>query len=141
MNLKEIKKPSGKSLRVWAKNQLRFAIFEKILKFTYKNLTGKLIFYPFSLPSSRTFVILYTSATYQNLCGSGRGVVLLRAWGGTFEFGGSGVLYKSLRFMLFQNRNIQWRPLGNIPPKPKKSYQNCNIFASCIKRKVSQKTG
>ena len=101
MNLKEIKKPSGKSLRVWAKNQLRFAIFEKILKFTYKNLKGKLIFYPFSLPSSRTFVILYTSATYQNLCGSGRGVVLLRAWGGTFEFGGSGVLYKSLRFMLF----------------------------------------
>ena len=31
--LKEIKKPSGKSLRVWAKNQLRFEIVEKILKF------------------------------------------------------------------------------------------------------------
>ena len=32
--LKEIKKPSDKSLRVWAKTQLRFEIFEKILKFT-----------------------------------------------------------------------------------------------------------
>ena len=30
--LKEIKKPSGKSLRVWAKNQLRFEIFEKIFE-------------------------------------------------------------------------------------------------------------
>ena len=64
--LKEIKKPSGKYLRVWAKNQLIFEIFEKIWKFTYKNLNGKLIFYPFSLPSSRTFVILYTSGTYKN---------------------------------------------------------------------------
>ena len=34
--LKEIKKPSGKALRVLAKNQLRFEIFEKFLKFTYK---------------------------------------------------------------------------------------------------------
>ena len=64
--LKEIKKTSGKYLRVWAKNQLIFEIFEKIWKFTYKNLNGKLIFYPFSLPSSRTFVILYTSGTYKN---------------------------------------------------------------------------
>ena len=32
--LKEIKKPSDKFLRVWAKNQLRFEIFENILKFT-----------------------------------------------------------------------------------------------------------
>ena len=39
--LKEIKKSSGKFLNVWAKNQLRFEIFEKILKFTYKNLYGK----------------------------------------------------------------------------------------------------
>ena len=53
-------------LRVWAKNQLRFEIFEKILKFRHQNLNGKLTFYPFSLPSSRTFVILCTSATYQN---------------------------------------------------------------------------
>ena len=60
---KEIKKPSGKILRVWAKNQLGFEIFEKFLKFTYKNLNGKLIYDQFSLPSSRTFVILYTSGT------------------------------------------------------------------------------
>ena len=33
--LKEIKKPSGKFLRVRPKNQLRFENFEKILKFTY----------------------------------------------------------------------------------------------------------
>ena len=37
-----------------AKNQLRFEIFEKILKCTYKNQNGKLIFYPFSLSSSRS---------------------------------------------------------------------------------------
>ena len=37
--------------------------FEKNLRFTYKNLNGKLIFYPCSLPSSTTFVILYTSGT------------------------------------------------------------------------------
>ena len=36
--LQEIKKPSGKSLRVWVKNQLRFEIFEKVFKFTYQNL-------------------------------------------------------------------------------------------------------
>ena len=54
------------------KNQLRFETFMKILRFTYKNLNGKLIFYPFSLPSSRTFVILCTSATYLNW-GSGGG--------------------------------------------------------------------
>ena len=46
--LKEIKKPRGKFLRVWAKNQLRFEIFQKILKFTYKNLNGKEIFTFFS---------------------------------------------------------------------------------------------
>ena len=34
-------------MRVWAKNQLRFEIFEKILKFTCKKLNGKLLFYPF----------------------------------------------------------------------------------------------
>ena len=56
--LKEIKKPSDKFLRVLAKNQLRFEIFEKILKFTYKNLNGKLIFYPFSLPSCRTMLAI-----------------------------------------------------------------------------------
>ena len=52
--LKEIKKHSSKFLQILAKTQLRFEIFEKNLKFTYKNLNGKLIFYPFSLPSSRT---------------------------------------------------------------------------------------
>ena len=90
VNLKEIKKPSDKILLVWAKNQLRFEIFGKILKFTYRNLNGKVIFYPFSLLSSRTFVILCTSATYQNLwvgwgrsCCSGFGGVPLSlgGWG------------------------------------------------------------
>ena len=53
----------AKFLRVWVKSPLRFDIFEKILKLAYKNLNGKLIFYPFSLPSSRTCVILCTSET------------------------------------------------------------------------------
>ena len=60
--LKEIKDPNGIFLRVSAKNQLRFEIFE-IWKFIYKNLNGKLIYYPFSLPPPRTFVILYTFGT------------------------------------------------------------------------------
>ena len=34
--LKDIKKPNGKSLHIWAKNQLKFELFEKILKFTTK---------------------------------------------------------------------------------------------------------
>ena len=55
--LKESKKPSDKFLRAWAKNQLRFEIFEKTLKFTCKNLNGKLIFYPFFTPFARS--ILY----------------------------------------------------------------------------------
>ena len=38
----EIKKPSVKFLRVWAKNQWGLKFFEKILKFKYKNLNGKL---------------------------------------------------------------------------------------------------
>ena len=45
INLKELQKSSGKSLRVWAKNQLRFEIFDKILKFIYKNLKRKRIFF------------------------------------------------------------------------------------------------
>ena len=76
--IKETKKPSGKFLRVLAKNQLRFEISEKILKFTYKNLNWKLIFSQYSRQSSRTFVILYTSSTYQNFGG------FLRAWRGAY---------------------------------------------------------
>ena len=45
--LNESQKASGKPLRVWAKNQL-------------SHLSR---FYPFSLQSSKTFVILYTSGT------------------------------------------------------------------------------
>ena len=67
--LKASKKLSDKFLRVLAKNQLSFEISEKILKFKCKNLNGKLIFYQFSLPSSKTFVILYTSGTNQNFWG------------------------------------------------------------------------
>ena len=59
--LKEFRKPSCKSLRVWARNQWGLKFVEKILKFTYTNLNGKLTFYPFSISSTRTFVILYSS--------------------------------------------------------------------------------
>ena len=87
--LKEIKKPSGKFLRVWAKNQWGLKFVEKILKFTYKTHNGKLIFNPFSLQSSRPFVILYTSGTSKNGRGSsGSGI------GGYFRVGGG--LYKFL---------------------------------------------
>ena len=55
ISLKEIKKPSDKLLRVCAKNQLRFEIFEKILKFTYQNLNGKVIFKPIFSPTSQDF--------------------------------------------------------------------------------------
>ena len=41
VNLKEVKKPCGKFLRVWAKNQLIFENFE----FIVKNLNGKCLFY------------------------------------------------------------------------------------------------
>ena len=44
--LKVVKKPGGKFLRAWAKNQWRLNV-ENILKFTYKHLNGKLTFYPF----------------------------------------------------------------------------------------------
>ena len=60
---KEIKKSRGKILGVWAKNQLKFEIFEKILKCTYRILKAKMIFHQFSLPSSRTFVFLCTSGS------------------------------------------------------------------------------
>ena len=83
---KEIKKSCNKYLRMWAKSLLRFKISEKILKFTCKNLNGKLIFYPFSLPSCRTFVILYTSGTCQ-WGGSGGATFAGFGGGGTFEFG------------------------------------------------------
>ena len=91
--LKEIKKPRRKVLRVLAKNQLRFEIFVKIFKFTYKNLNGKLIFYPLSLPSSRRFVILYTYGTYKNFGGRGA-VIVIRASGGVLSsLGWIGELY------------------------------------------------
>ena len=86
--LKESKKPRDKFLRVWVQNQLRFEIFEKILKFTCKNLNGILIFYPFS-PIFQDFFILYTSVTYQNFWGAWGGT-FRRAWGGTFELGVGG---------------------------------------------------
>ena len=60
--LKEIKKLSGKCLSFSANTQLRFEIFEKILKFPYEKLNGKLSFYQFSIRASRTFVIFYSSA-------------------------------------------------------------------------------
>ena len=50
------------------KDQWNTNNFEKIFKLPYKNLKGKLLF-PFSLPSSRTFVILDTSGKKQNFWG------------------------------------------------------------------------
>ena len=43
------------------KKQWRLKLVEKNCKFTYWNLNGKFNFYPFSIPSSGTFVILYSS--------------------------------------------------------------------------------
>ena len=102
INLKESRKPRDKFLRVWAKNQLRFEIFEKILKFTCKNLNGKLIFYPFS-PIFQDFFILYTSVTYQNFWGwlgggpGSNGPV----WGGGYFFH-----WRKQKFRVFANSKI-----------------------------------
>ena len=61
----------------------------------------KIDFYPFSLPSSMTFVILYTSVTYQIFWGWLGGGGTFAGLGGYFEFGGSGGgLYKSLKRLL-----------------------------------------
>ena len=59
--LKVIKKPSGKSYAFGLTTNGHWNFFEKFLKITYENLNGKLTFYPFSIPSSRSFVILYSS--------------------------------------------------------------------------------
>ena len=65
INLKESKKPSDKSLRVLVKTRLIFEIPEKTLKFTCKNLNGKLIFYPFFSHFPGLFH-LYTFVTYHH---------------------------------------------------------------------------
>ena len=48
---------NSKIFKKLSKNQCKISNFEKLFKFAYRNLNVKLIFYPFSLPSSRTFVI------------------------------------------------------------------------------------
>ena len=63
---KVFQKPSGQFLRVLAKNQWSLKFFDKMFKFTYYDLNGKLTFSPFSIPSSRTLVILYTSGKYHH---------------------------------------------------------------------------
>ena len=80
----------GKSLPVWAKNQSRLEIFEKTLKFPYKNLSGKLIFTHFlsHLPGPLGF---YTPVQQKKIFwwGGARGwqsclypgLVLLLCWG------------------------------------------------------------
>ena len=85
----------------------------KILKFTCKNLNGKLIFYPCSLPSSRTFYHFIHLWNIPKFFGLAWGGLFRRAWGaGTFEFWGSGVLYQSVahaqngRFLLVENEMI-----------------------------------
>ena len=79
--LKEIKKSSDKFLRVWAKNQLRFGVFEKILNLHTK-LSMEVIFTHFlsHLPGLLWF---YTPLQPFKI-GDRGGVVLLRAWVGTF---------------------------------------------------------
>ena len=88
----EIKNVALFQTRKFSKNvkkQWRSYNFERTSKFTYNNLNGKLIFYPFSLPSSRSFVILYTSGTYQNFWGWFWGY-FRRAWGHCRFGGGRG---------------------------------------------------
>ena len=87
--LKESKKPSDKILRVWAKNQLSFEISEKILKFTCKNLIGKLIFYPLFLPFSRTFSF-YTPLEHTKILGVAWGVLSAGLGGVLSNLGGWG---------------------------------------------------
>ena len=74
---------------------MEMEFFEKILIFTCKNLNEKLSFYSFSLPSSRTFVILYTSGTDQNLGCRGGGPSCAGLGRVLSGLGGRG-LYKSL---------------------------------------------
>ena len=88
--LKEIKKHSDKILRVSAKNQLRFEIFEKILKFRHQNLNGKVIFTHFlsHLPGQLSF---YAPLQHTKIWGwVGWGVMLLRVWGVLLSLGGWG---------------------------------------------------
>ena len=61
-----------KSLRVWAKNHLRLEIFDKILNFTYQNLNGNLISYPFfsNPPGPLPF---YNMLQPSKICGRGGG--------------------------------------------------------------------
>ena len=82
---------SGKLLRVWAKNQLRLEIFEKILKFVYKNLNRKLIFYPFYFPSSKTLAAYWIG---------GLGGWIRVVDPGLGRIGWEGELYKSLDSVL-----------------------------------------
>ena len=87
ISLKEIQKASDKFLRVWAKNQLRFEIFEKILKFTYQNLNGKLIFLPIFSPIFQDFCHFIHLCNIPKL-GWVEGGSLAPGLEGTFEFGG-----------------------------------------------------
>ena len=65
--LKELKKPSDKFLRVWAKSQLRFEIFEKILKFTYKNLRNGRNVSTFPLHLLLLLMSIYYLTVFNNL--------------------------------------------------------------------------
>ena len=95
--LKQIKKPTGKFLRVLAKNQLRFDIFEKILKCTIKNLNGKLIFTHFHShlqgPLSFYTPLEHTKILEGRVGGLDPGLAVISSLG----VGGCG-LYKSLLF-------------------------------------------
>ena len=65
--LNEIKKPTSKLLRIWAKNRLKFEMLEKIFKFTYENLNGKLIFtnFLYDFPGPLSF---YTPLKNNTIC-------------------------------------------------------------------------
>ena len=86
--VKEVKNVTDIFFRGWAKIQIRFEIFEKVLKFTYKNLNRKVIFYKIFYPLFHDRPLsFYTPLQHSKSWGWSRRVVLLRAWGrGTFEW-------------------------------------------------------
>ena len=95
MFLKETTKPSGKFLRVWAKNQWRLKFFEKNLKFTYKNLNGKLVFLPIFSPIFQGLLSFYTTLQHTNILG-GRETMLRWAGGVPSSLGGNGGRFRAL---------------------------------------------
>ena len=86
----EIKKSSGRFLRVWAKHQWWLKFVEIPLKFTYKNLKETFIFTIF-LSYRPGLFSFYTPLEHSKIW---VGVGWWSSWsglGGTVEFGGQGL--------------------------------------------------